>query len=369
MQSIHLPLPPPLLRETPTCCNCKAFNGSDRSLKREGMSGEGEPPWKKRKADTPTEVCTSTGASRRGPFYAVREGRSGQPRVFSSWAECEQEVRGVSGAAFKKFRTLSEAVSFAAGEGLQGAAADPVHQEQPSPPPVSPPLLRGAPRVGGHRSPVVVYTDGACPGQHTGDKEARLAGCGVWFGHGDERNIGTANPFPPHTSNRAEMVAVLLAMQAFRRSGESAARDLHVMSDSEYVVRGMREWLPAWEKRQFRRAGGAPVKNADLWKKLSAERRALGGWVTFEHVRGHAGDEGNEEADRLAREGALLGEKTELEGGGACASSLASSTVDVSQERGNHSRSPLLDPFDESLLEDVPEDWILRTIQEHENEK
>lgn len=231
------------------------------------MQHSGEPPLKRR----------STGPAF---FYAVRVGRSDTPCVLTSWDACKAEVDGVSGAVFKKFRTRGEAAAFA---GCEAA---------PTPAPAAPVHGGGSSSAG-----VVVFTDGACPGQHTGDKEARRAGCGVWFGHGDERNISVPNPYPPHTSNRAEMAAALLAMRAHRRSARKS-EPLRVMSDSTYVVRGMNEWMAEWERRQF-----FNVKNSKLWRKLSAERRRASCAVSFVHVRGHNGDEGNEEADRLAREG------------------------------------------------------------------
>ena len=259
--SLASPSPPPLSERRESKGNCF---GQEREKE---MQSSGEPPLKRR----------STGPTF---FYAVRVGRSDTPCVLTSWDLCRAEVDGVSGAIFKKFRTRGEAAAFA---GCEAA---------PSPAPA-------APAPGGSKSAgVVVFTDGACPGQHTGDKEARRAGCGVWFGHGDERNISVPNPYEPHTSNRAEMAAALLAMRAHRRSAREG-EPLRVMSDSTYVVKGMNEWMTGWERRQWRN-----VKNPDLWKKLSAERKRALRAVAFVHVRGHNGDEGNEEADRLAREGA-----------------------------------------------------------------
>ena len=197
--------------------------------------------------------------------------------VLPSWSACHAEVNGVSNAVFKKFPTYRQAESFAFGTDHSEKRAE---KSTPTP-----------------QEEVVVYTDGACPDQHTGIQETRVSGCGVWFGHGDERNVGVPNPYPPHTNNRAEMAAVLLAMQAF---GKHQPKRLCVMSDSEYVVKGMNEWMAGWKARRF-----AKVKNADLWQKLDDMRHEIGN-VRFVHVRGHCGIEGNEEADRLANQGARM---------------------------------------------------------------
>jgi ribonuclease HI len=76
-----------------------------------------------------------------------------------------------------------------------------------------------------------------------------------------------------------------------------------VHTDSKYVQLGMSEWLPNWIRRGWRTAGKQPVKNEDLWRRLAA--LAAEHDVDWRWVRGHAGNEGNERADRLANEGIL----------------------------------------------------------------
>jgi ribonuclease HI len=140
---------------------------------------------------------------------------------------------------------------------------------------------------------VVIYTDGACSGN---------PGPGGWAAilkHPASGKVQTlTGGAPDTTNNRMELTAPIEGM----RSLKSGRRwKVEVVSDSEYLVRGMTEWLPGWIARGWRRGGkakGQPVKNEDLWKALHELSGRLE--VTFTHVRGHAGHPENEECDRLA---------------------------------------------------------------------
>ncbi len=146
---------------------------------------------------------------------------------------------------------------------------------------------------------VVIYTDGACKGNPgPGGWGAVLR----WGGAQKELCGGEAQT----TNNRMEMTAAIMAMESLKRGCEII---LH--TDSGYVKKGITEWLPQWQKNGG--AGGGlmrkekgklkPVKNADLWGRLSAA--AARHAVEWRWIKGHAGDEGNELADMLANRGAL----------------------------------------------------------------
>jgi ribonuclease HI len=90
-----------------------------------------------------------------------------------------------------------------------------------------------------------------------------------------------------------EMTAAIKALEALP-PGLPAL----VHSDSQYVVKGIREWLPGWKRRGWRTAGGEPVKNQSLWETL--DRLNSGRQITWQWVRGHAGHEQNEHVDGLA---------------------------------------------------------------------
>lgn len=106
------------------------------------------------------------------------------------------------------------------------------------------------------------------------------------------------------TNQRMEMLAVLKAVEHFE--GER----LHIVSDSAYVVNCFLDrWYESWMIRGWRKKGGGQVKNLDLWQPLIERVLHADGDVSFQHVRGHCGIEGNELADQLAVEARLRGER------------------------------------------------------------
>ena len=136
-----------------------------------------------------------------------------------------------------------------------------------------------------------IYTDGACKGN------PGPGGWGVLLKSGDtvKELFGGENPT---TNNRMEMQAVIEALGALKRP---CAVTLHV--DSQYVLKGITEWLPGWKARGWRTAAKQPVKNVDLWQKLDALVAGGGHRIDWRWVRGHNGDPGNERADELANKG------------------------------------------------------------------
>jgi len=141
----------------------------------------------------------------------------------------------------------------------------------------------------GEEGPVDIFTDGACSGN------PGPGGWGVLLrrgGHEKELCGGE----PETTNNRMELTAVIRALEALRRP--VCAR---VHTDSQYVQKGISEWIHAWKKRGWRTAGREPVKNADLWREL--DRLAEPHRIEWLWVRGHAGHAENERADALARRG------------------------------------------------------------------
>ena len=136
-----------------------------------------------------------------------------------------------------------------------------------------------------------IYTDGACKGN------PGPGGWGVLLKSGDtvKELFGGENPT---TNNRMEMQAVIEALGALKRP---CAVTLHV--DSQYVLKGITEWLPGWKAKGWRTAAKQPVKNVDLWQKLDALVVGGGHKIDWRWVRGHNGDPGNERADELANMG------------------------------------------------------------------
>jgi ribonuclease HI len=96
------------------------------------------------------------------------------------------------------------------------------------------------------------------------------------------------------TNNRMELLAVINALEALKKKGTSA----RVYTDSQYVIKGIEEWLGAWKARGWRTADKKPVKNQDLWERLDA--LAVQHSLEWHWVRGHSGVAGNERVDALA---------------------------------------------------------------------
>lgn len=136
---------------------------------------------------------------------------------------------------------------------------------------------------------VTIYTDGACRGN---------PGPGGWgavlqYGEHQRELYGGESDT---TNNRMELTAALQALEALREPCE-----IDLTTDSEYVRKGITEWLPAWKKRNWKTADRKPVKNADLWQAL--EQAAARHRVRWHWVKGHSGHNGNEQADMLANRG------------------------------------------------------------------
>jgi ribonuclease HI len=135
---------------------------------------------------------------------------------------------------------------------------------------------------------IEIYTDGACRGNPGPGGWAALLLLGE-----HEREISGAEALT--TNNRMELTAVIRALEALKRPVQA-----RVYTDSEYVRRGVTEWLAAWKARGWRTAGRKPVKNQDLWQRLDELRAPH--HIEWHWVPGHAGVPGNERVDRLANE-------------------------------------------------------------------
>ncbi|MFN8734571.1 MAG: ribonuclease HI, partial [Hyphomonadaceae bacterium] len=115
--------------------------------------------------------------------------------------------------------------------------------------------------------------------------------------NGNEKEIFGGEPLT--TNNRMELMAAIMALESLKRPCP-----VILYTDSQYVRQGITEWIHGWKKRQWRKADGKPVINADLWQRLEIANKAHK--VDWRWVRGHAGDPMNERADALARQGTEL---------------------------------------------------------------
>jgi len=143
---------------------------------------------------------------------------------------------------------------------------------------------------------VTIYTDGACKGN------PGPGGWGVLLLAGDLRKELCGGERLT-TNNRMELQAVIEALRALKKP---CSVDLHL--DSEYVRKGITEWIHGWKARGWRTADKKPVKNVELWQQLDALVAGSGHQIRWHWVKGHAGNPGNEAADRLANLGVEKGQ-------------------------------------------------------------
>lgn len=134
---------------------------------------------------------------------------------------------------------------------------------------------------------VDIYTDGACSGNPGPGGWGALLRVG-----GKEKEL--SGYVPATTNNRMELMAVIEALRALKRPVTA-----RVHTDSQYVQKGISEWIHGWKRRGWKTADRQPVKNADLWQAL--ETATTGHRIEWLWVRGHAGHLENERVDALAR--------------------------------------------------------------------
>ncbi len=139
---------------------------------------------------------------------------------------------------------------------------------------------------------LVMYTDGACKGN------PGPGGWGVLLRSADGTEKEMFGGELETTNNRMEMTAVIQGLRVLKRPCTIV---LHL--DSQYVLKGITEWLAGWKAKGWKTASKQPVKNVDLWQELDQIVSQAGHTIDWRWVKGHAGDPGNERADALANRG------------------------------------------------------------------
>lgn len=248
-------------------------------------------------------------------FYAVRAGR--KPGIYSTWSECEAQVKNFSKAKFKKFKTNQEAVDFLGNtikidsEEIIKIATNPSKRKiavaEPSPKrkakyknetseeefvkelPVN--VKQGDFNFYG--KPATVYTDGACSGN---GRESAKAGIGVYWGPSHPLNV-SRKLAGRQSNNRAELTAALVAIN---QAAAHNASELTVFTDSQFMINSMTQWISKWKSNGWKLSSGGEVQNMSDFKKLDEACSRVK--VIWKYVPGHKGIQGNEMADRLARD-------------------------------------------------------------------
>lgn len=205
--------------------------------------------------------------------YAVHKGRV--PGIYETWSECQEQVKGVKNAKFRAFASREEAEAYVE----FGVMKDAGTSQDPR--------------------DVVVFTDGACPSNGM-QSRVTVAGVGAWFGPEHEWNVSEPFPYPNPTNQRAEIYAIIRALE---QCGDPLPeRNITVVTDSKYCEMIVNRWASKWKRNGWKTAAGATVKNRELIEEMVRLCRLHR--VKIQHVRGHAGNLGNEMADDLAVRGA-----------------------------------------------------------------
>ncbi|XP_055934079.1 uncharacterized protein LOC129963622 [Argiope bruennichi] len=204
----------------------------------------------------------------RKAFYAVHKGKS--PGVYKTWVECEQQIKDFPKPWFKKFFSEEEALEFVKKGKVTKKINIPDH---------------------GPDKFVTVFTDGAssCNGQ-----DDAKAGIGVYWGPGNELNTSMRLP-GRQTNNRAEIFA---AVHALKQAKQLGIKNLRLYTDSQFVIKGITEWIDNWKERDWVSSSGKPVVNKEDFIALDNARQGIN--VDWCYVKGHANNPGNVEADKLA---------------------------------------------------------------------
>ena len=147
---------------------------------------------------------------------------------------------------------------------------------------------------------IEIWADGGCQGN---------PGPGAWafvirstFAH-----VGRSGFSRATTNNRMELTAVIEALKELASHDDLHGRPVTVSTDSQYVQKGITEWILVWERNGWKTRAKKPVKNADLWETLSRASRALP--IRWVWVMGHAGERMNEECHRMVEEAVAQGLK------------------------------------------------------------
>ncbi|EPX72527.1 ribonuclease H Rnh1 [Schizosaccharomyces octosporus yFS286] len=271
------------------------------------------------------------GKSRAEPaYYAVARGR--KTGIFNSWNDTVPNVSGYPNSRYKKFKTYDEAKAFCESGGSYSGPSNSSLTESlysksvrnpalyspysynrksslirdgsssknksftrslPLETPYSQPNSTVLKRTS-VSNPEIVYTDGSSLGN---GKHGAVAGCGVYFGPGDPRNLSERLLTGEQTNNRAELQAIIHAL-------ENTSGDVIIRADSKYSIQALTVWNQKWKKTNYMTSSSTPVKNVDLITRathLMEDRN-----VQLEYVEGHSSDYGNQQADLLARRAAAL---------------------------------------------------------------
>lgn len=253
------------------------------------------------------KVKSSSSTAEPPKFYAVAKGAF--TGIFTDWDQASKAIKGQKGPKYKKFATREEAVQFikewgdaeavaALGEKVSDSESDDDSEEVDEDGERLEVEEKPAAKKKG-KAALDIYTDGS---SLKNGRAGATAGVGVFFGIGDPRNISERLHGEVQTNQRAELTAILRALQVV-----DAHEAVQIITDSQYSINCATVWASSWEKNDWKTSQGENVKNQDLVKAIRQrvrERERASGKTTFKWVKGHSTDVGNQAADQLAVAGA-----------------------------------------------------------------
>lgn len=214
-------------------------------------------------------------------FYVVKSGRT--PGIYMTWAECLRQVEKFSGAVYKSYKTREEAEEAFGSNGSITIKAAP--KKRPSTAKID------TPSVSNDGIRLRIYCDGACSGN------PGKSGSGLAIYEDEKMPVlmyGAADVMG--TNNTAELKALLRALEL---AVDAKHEKVAILSDSKYSIECVVNWAYGWKKNGWTKKGG-DIKNLELIQTAHAIYEGIKDKVVISHVRGHAGIEGNELADRMA---------------------------------------------------------------------
>ncbi|QUC17039.1 uncharacterized protein UV8b_01280 [Ustilaginoidea virens] len=244
-------------------------------------------------------------------FYAVAVGNP--TGIYTDWNEAAAAIKGVKGPKYKRFGSRKEAAAYIRQFGSREAVealgeaslAEPTLALKEATAPKASAKKTAVKTVPGVARPaenvLQIYTDGS---SLANGKAGSRAGVGVFFGDGDARNVSERLVGDPQTNQRAELMAMLRALQI-----APTGQTVQIISDSQYSINCVTQWAIGWKSKGWKTATGENVKNQDIIRAIldkMDERTKAKANTYFHWVKGHASDRGNTAADRLAVRGAKL---------------------------------------------------------------
>ncbi|KAF6821317.1 RNAse h domain protein [Colletotrichum sojae] len=270
------------------------------------------------------EYVAGKDTKKEGPpkYYAVARGPI--TGIYLDWKIVEEAITGAKGPKYKKFETIPEAVAYieqwADDETIDAVRAqwDPryeIEQEESELEPESEADLDVSDSEDDETKSIIIYTDGSCLGNgNSAGGEPAAAGVGVYFGDHDKRNISEPLEGGVQTNQRAELTALLRALECIPITKPS-----HIWTDSSYSMNCVTKWYKVWEQNGWKaqltnedrkmNIKDKEVKNRDLVEAIRrkiSERDTIGTLTDIQWVKGHGKSYGNIAADRLAVAGAKM---------------------------------------------------------------